>query len=289
VNPPSQFSVKATSSTQNVLSWIDNADNETGFIIQRKLGLCDSINQWSQIAKKEANITTHTNTGLTPNTTYSYQVRAYNADGDSAYSNCASVKTALSGTPKATTNLHATSVATNQIKLIWTDNSTNETSFKIYRKTGSDSRDLLVTKEANIVSHTDTGATENTFTTTYSYYIQACNSSGCSPKTNTANVPFKPTNLSATAVSSNRIDLTWTDKSSNETGFEIERRTGGCSSTNSWTKIKTVGQNIKSYSNMGLASGKTYSYRVRAYKKSSATPYTYGYSSFSNCDNATTP
>jgi len=285
---PSSLTATATSSSSIVLAWKDNSNNETGFKAERKLGACDSANAWALIATKEANAKTHTNTGLTANTTYSCRVRAYNEGGNSAYSNCASAKTALSGTPKSPTNLSATSLSANQVKLIWTDNSTDETSFKVYRRVGSGSWPLLATKGANIVSHTDTGAPGNTSTTTYSYYIQACNSSGCSPKTNYAIVPYKPANLSTTAISSSKINLTWTDKSNNETGFEIYRRLGTCSS-DSGTRIATVGANITSYSNIGLSSSTTYSYRTRAYTKSPAMPYAYGYSYYSNCDDATTP
>ncbi len=92
----------------------------------------------TQIATKGANVTTHTNTGLTANTTYAYRVRAYNASGNSAYSNCASAKTALSGTPNAPTNLRQRPLSESQIKLTWTDNSTDETGFKIYRKKGTE-------------------------------------------------------------------------------------------------------------------------------------------------------
>src|SRR4030042_3317961 len=174
-------------------------------IYKEKKAPCDSADTWSLIATKGANVTNHTSTGLTPNTTYSYWVRAYNGDGNSSYSSCASAKTALSGTPKAPTNLEATSISASQIKLTWTDNSTDEKSFKIYRKAGAGSWCLLATKGTNIVSHTDTTASGNTSSTTYCYYIKACNSSGCSPATNYAVVPYKPTSLTATAVSSSRI------------------------------------------------------------------------------------
>jgi hypothetical protein len=287
-NSPSQLSAKATSSSSIVLTWKDNSNDETGFKIERKIGSCSSTNSWELIATKGANATTHTNTGLATNTTYSYRVKAYNAGGNSAYSNCASAKTALSGTPKAPTNLTATSLSASQIKLTWTDNSTNEGSFKVYRKVGSGSWGFLATKGANIVSHTDTTATGNTATDAYSYYVQACNSSGCSPATNTAIVPYKPTNLTATAPSSSRIDLAWADKSSNETGFQIYRKSGVCSSPSAWGLIATKGVDSTSHSNTGLSSGTTYSYKVRAYKKSSAMPYAYGYSLYSNCKSATT-
>ena len=288
-NSPSLLSAKATSSSSIVLTWKDNSNNEDGFKIQRKEGECDSTNSWSQIVTKEANITTHTNTGLTPNTAYSYRVRAYNTGGNSAYSNCAFSKTALSGTPKAPTNLNATSISASEIKLIWTDNSTDETSFRIYRKVGTGTWSPLAAKGTNIVSHTDTTAAGNTATIAHSYYVKACNSSGCSPATNYAVVPYKPINFTATAVSSSRINLKWTDKSNNETGFEIYRKSGDCSSPNAWSLIATKVANSTSHSNIGLSSEQTYSYKVRSYYRTFARPYAYGYSLFSNCDDATTP
>jgi hypothetical protein len=288
-DPPSSLTARATSSSSIVLTWDDNSNNETGFNVQRKEGACDSANAWSLIATKGANVTSHTSTGLTPNTTYSYRVRAYNGDGNSSYSNCASVKTALSGTPKSPIDLEATSLSASQIRLTWTDNSTDETDFKIYRKIGSGSWESPITKAKDAVSHTDAAASGNATTSMYSYYIQACNSTGCSPKSNTAIVPYKPTNFSATAVSASRINLTWTDKSSNETGFELYRKTGDCSSASAWNLIATKGADSTSHGNTGLSSGETYSYRVRAYTKSSSQPYAYGYSSYSSCKSATTP
>jgi len=70
-----------------------------------------------------------------------------------------------------------------------------------------------------------------------------------------------PTNLAATAVGSKRIDLTWSDNSSAETGFRIYRSGNGVS----FSKIATVGAGVTSYSNTRLRTGKTYYYRVRAY------------------------
>ncbi len=165
----------------------------------------------------------------------------------------------LGNAPKEPSNLNATSISASRIKLTWTDDSTDETSFKIYRKKNSGSWKLIATKEANVVSHINWTAAGNTTTTTYSYYVKACNSSGCSPSTKWAVVPYKPTTLTATASSSNQIDLTWTDTSNNETGFQIYKKTGNCSSTNSWVEITQMGPNITSYSDTDLPSGTTYS------------------------------
>ena len=70
-----------------------------------------------------------------------------------------------------------------------------------------------------------------------------------------------PSNLTATSISSSQINLTWQDNSSDETGFEIERKTG----SGSYSQIATVGVNITSYSDTFLSCGTTYYYRVRAY------------------------
>ena len=83
-------------------------------------------------------------------------------------------------------------------------------------------------------------------------------------------VPNAPSNLTATAVSSSQINLAWTDNSSDETGFKIERSNNG---TN-FTQIDIVGANVSSYSNTGLAASTTYYYRVCAYNASGNSGYT---------------
>ncbi len=76
-------------------------------------------------------------------------------------------------------------------------------------------------------------------------------------------VPAAPSGLGATAVSSSQINLAWTDASTDETGFKIERCAGeGCSI---FAQIATVGANATGYSNTGLAASTSYTYRVRAY------------------------
>jgi subtilisin family serine protease len=70
------------------LSWNDNSNNETGFAIERKTGTGSFV----QIATVDANVTSFTDSGLAKNT-YAYRVRAYNSQGNSAYSNEVTVTT----------------------------------------------------------------------------------------------------------------------------------------------------------------------------------------------------
>lgn len=79
------------------------------------------------------------------------------------------------------------------------------------------------------------------------------------PNNGTPSRPGEPSDLRATVVGGNRIDLTWTDNSFNETGFVIERRNNGV-----YAQVGTVGPNVTSWSDTGLASVANQSYRVKA-------------------------
>lgn len=85
--------------------------------------------------------------------------------------------------------------------------------------------------------------------------------------------PAAPANLEATASSCTQIDLSWTDNSDNESGFEIER---------DGSYLTTVGANVASYADPTVLENTTYSYRVRAFNDA-------GSSAYSNTSSATTP
>lgn len=72
--------------------------------------------------------------------------------------------------------------------------------------------------------------------------------------------PEVPLNLTATAVSSNQINLSYTDNSDNETSFYIQRSVNGLS----WSKVAITAANVVSYSNTGLTASTEYFYRLRA-------------------------
>jgi hypothetical protein len=90
-NAPSAMSAAAVSSSAINLNWNDNSNNEDGFRIERCQG--SGCSSFSQIATVGANFTAFQNTGLSASTSYSYRVRAYNAGGNSNYSNTASATT----------------------------------------------------------------------------------------------------------------------------------------------------------------------------------------------------
>lgn len=65
------------------VDWTDNADNETGFIIERNV----NGSGWSQLDTVGANITTYTDTDIQISNDYQYRVKAYNDAGSSDYTN----------------------------------------------------------------------------------------------------------------------------------------------------------------------------------------------------------
>ncbi|MEY2432673.1 MAG: hypothetical protein QOC92_2398 [Acidimicrobiaceae bacterium] len=87
---PTNLVATASGSSAVALKWTDNANNETGMVLERS-----PSSTFASVTTKTfaPDVTTYTDTGLVASTTYYYRVKATNGAGDSAYSNTASVTT----------------------------------------------------------------------------------------------------------------------------------------------------------------------------------------------------
>ena len=97
--------------------------------------------------------------------------------------------------------------------------------------------------------------------------------------------PIAPANLTAAASAATRNELSWTDQSSDESGFSIERCAGAaasCAASGAFAKIAQTSAGATSYSDTTVQGGTTHSYRVRAFHSG-------GNSGYSNIAEATTP
>ena len=188
---PSNLTATAMSSSQIDLAWADNANDEDGFKIERCAGT--GCTNFAQITTVISNVVSHSDTGLTAETTYCYRVRAFNSGGDSDYSNtaCATTPQAL---PAAPSNLTASAVSVSRIDLAWTDNANNEDGLKIERCTGTGCTSFaqITTVASNVTSHSDTGLAAET---TYCYRVRAYNLVGDSNYSNVACATTQPTSI----------------------------------------------------------------------------------------------
>lgn len=73
--------------------------------------------------------------------------------------------------------------------------------------------------------------------------------------------PTAPSNFNAKLVNTEVVQLTWNDRSSNESGFVIERAVD----PESWIRIATLPANSTSYLDRSIDSGQQYLYRIRAF------------------------
>jgi fibronectin type 3 domain-containing protein len=272
---PTNLTAALQTGPQIALTWVDNASNETGFVVER------SVNggAFQQIAAPAALTGTGNmnlvDAAVAAGNTYRYQVAAVNAAGKSAYTNIVSVTISLTPPPNAPTNLTATLQANiltgPRITLTFRDNATNETGFQIWRNVNGGAYSLLSTRPARngvgSVSYTDTTVAGGN---TYAYYVVAIRNTSSSAPTATVSVtvpatPAVPSNFTGTTRTTSttraRIDLTWTDNANNETLFTIQRST----SANFTNGVSTfiTGPNTTSYTFTNLPRRTTYYIRIQ--------------------------
>ncbi len=152
---PAGLTARTVSASSIALAWTDNADNEQAYEVERSPdGLA-----WQQIAELPANAAAFSDAGLLPDTEYAYRVRAVNAAGVSAYTGVATARTSAEAPPAAPSNLVAKALPRQKISLTWTDNSIDETGFKVERSLDGATFAPLATVAGNTVTYTDSKLT----------------------------------------------------------------------------------------------------------------------------------
>ena len=187
---PTNLVATVQAGPQVLLTWTDNAVNESGFLVER------SVNggAYALLATVGANNNTgtvsYTDMNVLPGTDYTYRVAATNATGTSAYSNIASAS--MIAPPTAPGLLNATAEIASKrnakVMLTWADTSNNESSFTIERCTNATFTGpnlVTVTVGANTTTYTTGNVLRNT---PFYFRIRANNGAGSSAWTNA--VPF---------------------------------------------------------------------------------------------------
>lgn len=287
---PSSLNAVTVSQSQINLSWTDGSSNEDGFKIERSTA--GAGGPWTQISTTTADVVLYSDNGLLSNTTYWYQVRAYNSGGNSNYSNVGSATT-LPDAPAVTT-VSASSVTSSSAILngFANPNGAATTGWFRYSSTDPGACDDVFGTRAPFSGGTNLGSGTSTVNysrsvsglsdnTTYYYCAIASNSGGTGfgsivSFTTPQALPNAPSNLTGTASSSDVV-LNWSDNSSNEDGFNVWRSADG----SSFSSVATTTANVITYTEIGLGAG-TWYHKVRAFKGA-------GYSGFSNIATTTNP
>ncbi|HRZ94621.1 MAG TPA: S8 family serine peptidase, partial [Candidatus Paceibacterota bacterium] len=180
---PGNLAAVTVTSASVSLAWTDNAQNESGFHLERS----GDGAPFSTIATLGANTTGWTDSGVAAGQTYYYRVCAFNSFGESDYSNVATAVTPRTEpvpvAPGAPGNLAAKALAGKKIALTWTLGSGETTHLVLSRATKSDFKQSVLITLAPATSYTDSGLVAGKV---YYYRLQAFNGTSASPYSNSA-------------------------------------------------------------------------------------------------------
>lgn len=173
--------------------------------------------------------------------------------------------------PTAPGNLNGSSPAYNRVNLTWSDNSNNETGFEVVRSTTQNGTySPIGTVATGVASFTDSvGLSANT---TFWYKVRAINQAGQSAFSTAKSVttqnlpaaPNAPSGLVTQGLSTSSIQLSFTDNSANETGFEIYRSVNNTSTYRSIAVLAAGSSSPRTYVDGSLFPNTNYYYKVRA-------------------------
>jgi YD repeat-containing protein len=243
------------------VSWTAPAGGAASYKVERG---ASQYGPWTQIASGVTALS-YTDSSVSPNVTYWYQVRATNTGGlDGNYSSAASVTTAVDpevavpGAPGAPTYDYVT---TAYLCVIWTE-ATGAVSYKVERApdaSGAPGSWTQIAASVTSLWSCDSGVAGNT---SYWYRVRATNAGGDGPySTSTAVMtgPIAPGTPTFTDVGEHTVTVNWTASAGGAASYKVERAALG----SSFTQV-AAGLTSPVFTDTELDPNVTYSYRVRA-------------------------
>ncbi|MBD3271039.1 MAG: hypothetical protein GF384_00710, partial [Elusimicrobia bacterium] len=208
----------------------------------------------TEVATFTLSAQTTTFMGLTDYTTYWFRVRAYNGDGVvTAFATEIATRTVM----LPPTDFAGVVLSTGSIQYTWTDNSNNESGYRVYNATNSVavSGDLGQGVEEYTYENLRPNTSYQTYVVAFGDGLDESLASGTTTWYTWANIPG---NLTASAVYVSSVTLTW---SGDGTLYEVVKAADQSFST----EVATFTLSAQTTTFMGLTDYTTYWFRVRAY------------------------
>lgn len=274
VQTPSQVkNIKVTSTTYNSvsLSW-EKAKHATAYEVYGYNTLTKKYVLVAKVSNNSAKITKIANKNLQEATAYKFYIKSVNKGATkTVYGKPSSVITASTAIlkPDKITNVKAAAQSKTSIKLTWSK-SKNATEYKVYGYNAATKKYVVVAtvKGTNTTISKIAGKSLKAGTS-YKFYVQPIrkvngktavgpNSAVVTKATKINKVTWK-----SAKSGSKKATLSW-KKESTATGYEVFMYN---TKTGSYEKIKTITKNSTvKYTKTKLKKGKTYKFKVRAYR-----------------------
>lgn len=258
-DPVHPSSLTATQDTSSItLKW-SKVNGATGYKVYRY-----NATTGQYILIKTTNKLTYTVTGLKAGTNYRYAVRAYKtlADGSELLSLRKILKTGTE--PVHPSKVSVTSRSTSSIKISW-PKVTGAEGYRVYiynSSTGTYKTYKTTTATSCNITGLKSGTKYRIGVRAYSETAEGTKLFGLRKVLNTSTKPLAPFINSVTSPSKGKVTLKWSNVSG-ESGYQIYY---SAKSNGTYKKLDSTGVNDVSETIKGLQSGKTYYFKVRAYK-----------------------
>ena len=260
---PSVSGLKATSRTDKsiTLGWNRNA-NATGYVIEYYNGA-----KWVKKSTVTKNTTVkYTVSSLKPGTVNKFRIRAYKATNYSAYSYIT-----VNTLPSAVSGFKTVSKTSSTSTLRWNKN-TSADGYIIERYIVNRwIQTLKVVGSGNVsatIKSLTAGSTNKLRIRAYKTINKKTEYSSYT-YLNVRTKPAQMTGLKAKSKTNNTVTLQWNKNATADSVF-IEKYDGS-----KWVNVKKLSAGFTTYTVNGLSSGRTYRFRVRAYRAGEYSGYTY--------------
>jgi titin len=271
VAPAAPTNLTATvQGTQSVLlSWTDQADNETGYRVERRDA---GSSVWGTLVLLADGSDQYSDLSIAPAANYEYRVLAVN---DAAESASGVVGASIpNGQPNPPTNVRGSGSASHSggASITWAGNGGDVSSYRVERRLLASGLVPGAWQTLATLGGQATGLLDATIQPgeTCEYRIFAVVGSGESgpsgavtvqgPRWALPRVGSSPLVVRSEALSDRAVRVTWDDMAESEAGYRVQRRFAG----GGWVDHAVLPADATAFVDRDLAAGRTYEYRVRA-------------------------